>query len=620
MISVLMWWHVWVTGHPTSTITCNCGDPAEEVWYLAWTPWAITHLHNPFLSNAIFAGQGGANMLVNTSSMAFAVLLAPVTWLFGPIASFNVAVTLAPVLSGWCMFLALRKVTRFVPAQVIAAALYAFSPSIVTNEPIGHFFLLWAFFPPLAFLCLHDLFVTRRHRPVVSGGGLGVLTVAQFFTGTELLAMCIVVGAVGVVCCALVAPRRAWKLRRHVAVGFASAAVVVGVLLAYPLWFTFAGPRRVVGLAWPGTPGLGAPPSAIVSAGPGVGHSTALVQLSGYYGAAGPVMTFLGIGVLLFIAVSAFRWVRNRLAVVMLVTGVAAWSLSLGPRLLPRSASTAWVWLPFHAIWHIPPFGQIIPVRFSALTVFAAAMLLAISADSWWRLACARLERTFPRPRRLHARLSRKTIAVGAVLTGVTAATLVPVAMTYSLPFTVHASPTPEWFTTAADRLAPGTVVLTYPYPSPGLSQAMGWEAEDGLRFRLVGGYAIVPGADGLHSSAVSPFKGTEAVLDDLSLGLGDPLPQPEPSILAMVRSTLVRRGVDVVVVSRLGRDPVYAAGFFTAVLGRLPRYEDGSWVWYGLGSRAPLHLPSNALTSCTADSPSLSVPDCVLRNTAGST
>src|ERR1700731_4069752 len=51
IIAVLMWWRVWVTGHPASTITCQCGDVSEELGYLAWTPWAVAHGHSPFFSN-----------------------------------------------------------------------------------------------------------------------------------------------------------------------------------------------------------------------------------------------------------------------------------------------------------------------------------------------------------------------------------------------------------------------------------------------------------------------------------------------------------------------------------------------------------------------------------------
>ncbi|MGH9029497.1 MAG: hypothetical protein ACRDV4_07770, partial [Acidimicrobiales bacterium] len=457
LLSVLMWWHVWITGHPTSTLTCQCSDPGEEIWYLEWTPWAIAHLHNPLLSNAIFAGQGGANMLVNTSWIVFAALFAPVTWIFGPIATFNVAVTLAPVVSGWCFFLAARKVTRFVPGQVVAAALYGFSPTIVSSDPVGHFFLIWEFFPPLVFLCLHDLFVTRRHRPLLIGAALGLLVAVQFFSSTELLAIEGVIGAVGMVCAAVFSPIQAWARRRHILLGLGAGAVVSGVLLAYPAWFALDGPRRVVGLAWPATPGYGAPLSSVVSAGSGVTHGSDLLRLSGYYGNAGPVATYLGVGLLVFLAVSAALWFRNRLAWVFVVTGAVAWSLTLGPHLVPRRASTNGYWLPYRAIWRIPLLGQIVPVRFAALTGFAAAMLLALSADAWWRWGCERIAGRGPRPAR--GALDARRVAVGVVVACASAAVVIPIGLDYSLPYTVHRSEVPAWFTYVAPHL-PGSSVV----------------------------------------------------------------------------------------------------------------------------------------------------------------
>src|SRR5579863_3420917 len=199
LLSVVMWWRVWVTGHPTSAITCLCGDASGALADLAWAPWAVIHGHNPFFSNAIYAGQGGANMLANTTWIAGSLLFAPVTWLFGPIATLNVVMTLAPVASGWCCFLAVRQFTRFVPGQVVAAFLYGFSPLVVTSEPVGHFAEVWLVYPPLAFLCLYDLLVTKRHRPVPLGVGLGLLTVVQFFLSTEVLAISVLIGGIGLI-------------------------------------------------------------------------------------------------------------------------------------------------------------------------------------------------------------------------------------------------------------------------------------------------------------------------------------------------------------------------------------------------------------------------------------
>src|SRR3974377_1226100 len=107
VVSLLMWWHVWITGHPTSTVTCQCGDVSEELFYVAWPAWAIAHGHNLFLSNAVFAGQGGINMLANTTWMAFGALFAPITWLLGPVATLNVGPLRGPVGSGRCRVLSL---------------------------------------------------------------------------------------------------------------------------------------------------------------------------------------------------------------------------------------------------------------------------------------------------------------------------------------------------------------------------------------------------------------------------------------------------------------------------------------------------------------------------------
>jgi hypothetical protein len=68
-LSVMMWWRVWVSGDPSSTMLCPCGDPALQMWWLEWLPWAITHGHNPLYTNALYAGQGGVNALDNTSSL-----------------------------------------------------------------------------------------------------------------------------------------------------------------------------------------------------------------------------------------------------------------------------------------------------------------------------------------------------------------------------------------------------------------------------------------------------------------------------------------------------------------------------------------------------------------------
>ena len=81
----------------------------------------------------------------------------------------------------------------------------------------------------------------------------------------------------------------------------------------------------------------------------------------------------------------------------------------------------------------------------------------------------------------------------GAYLSAVTVATLIPTGEAYSYPFVINNKPMPPWFHQIAPHLVPGTVVLVYPYPGAFEQQAMAWQAINGMSFRIVGGWGIVP-------------------------------------------------------------------------------------------------------------------------------
>ncbi len=625
-LGVVLWWRVWVTGDPTSTISCRCGDPSQEVWFLAWTPWALLHGHNPFLSQAIFAGRGGANMMANTSWMAPSVVLAPVTWLFGPIASFNVGAVVGPAVSGWSFFLAARKVSSSLAGPVLGALLYGFSPFVVSNDPFGHLNFTLLFFPPLAFLLLQDLVVGRVHRPVRVGLALGGLVVVQFFTSTELLAMVGVVGVVAGLAGLALAPGPIWARRRELGVALGVAGVVVAVVLAYPVWFLLEGPRHVVGFPWPDSPALGGPASSIVRAGRDVHLPSPFLELGGYYGGAGPnfgsarfpSIFFLGFPLLGFLALSSVAWYRVRLAWVCLVAGAAAWVFSfgtmLGTELEPATRQVHPWWLPWRALSHLPLVGDIQPIRFVGVAMFAVSLLLVVGVDRlppglvalWERIGAGRGGGGGGR--------SAGRVAAGLVAV-VAGAVLVPVALTVSVPYTVRPGSLPAWFRDQAPRLPPETVVLVTPF---GDQEAMGWQAESGFAFRLAGGFAVVPGLSG-RSEFVVPPTGAEAVLARLSPGPETIPTGPPPGSdadVAAVSGALARWGVGVVVVTRAGSSPTYAAGFFTAVFGRAPTVEGDTWVWSGPAG-TPVAVTPDLLVRCQragqGDRSPLAVPDCVL-------
>ena len=624
LLSAALWWRVWVTGSPTSTLTCQCGDPSQELWFLTWTPWALVHGHSPFFTDAIYAGQGGANMMVNTSWMLPGVVLAPVTWLFGPIASFNVAATLAPALSGWCAFVAARRVTTFVPGQVLAGLVYGFSPFVLQNDPFGHLNFTLLFFPPLAFILLHDLLVTHRRSPVRIGALAGLLVVAQFFVSTELLAMTAVVFTAALVVAAAMAPAAAWAQRRRVAVAAGVSGGIAVVALAYPVWVVLAGPRHIVGFPWKDSPQLGTTPGALVTAGVGVHAGSLFDAVGGYFGAIGPnagpfhlpSLVYLGPLLAGFLVVSSVTWYRSRLAWTVVAGTLTAWVCSFGTTLgteasTPSRLEHPW-WLPWRLAAHVPLISDILPIRFGGLVSFGVGLLFALSLGGWWRLLDRALRRRAGgRP----ARAARASLVAGAVVTAVGLGVLVPVALASPVPYTVTPSAPPAWFTGDATRLAPGTVVLVVPFAG---QSAEGWQAQGGLHFDLAGGFAVVPEPDG-RSVFVEPPGGVVAVLGRLSVPPSALLTTPLPSSaadLSAVHDALVRWHVGVLVVTRVGIEPDYSAAFFTAVYGRPPVDRQGVWVWSGPPG-TPLTLPAGTLAGCArtaagTDDP-LASPDCVM-------
>ena len=250
LLSVLMWIHVW-SGHPSSVTTCGCGDTSATIWYTAWPAYAMAHGLNPFYSTAIGYPNG-----VNLVFAAYGIVMAPVTWLFGPVSSVNVILTVSPVLSALAMFALVRRWVSWMPAAFIAGLFYGFSPFVVSNLGVAHVDFIMVAIPPLVVLCLDELLIRQERRPALVGIVLGLLLSAQFFVGVELLALMVVEVALGIAMIVIyTAVRNQAALREHAAhavTGGVVAVLTALVLLIIPAWFGLAGPARFSDVTHPG--------------------------------------------------------------------------------------------------------------------------------------------------------------------------------------------------------------------------------------------------------------------------------------------------------------------------------------------------------------------------------
>lgn len=576
-LGVALWWHVW-TGSPSSDMTCACGDPASFVWFLAWPKYALTHGGSLFFSARVHV-PGGINLLNNTSVLALGVTLLPVTWAFGPVATLNVALTLAPVLSALAAYAVMRRALRLGRlAAFTCGLLFGFSPFVIRNEAVAHLQVSFMALLPLIFWCTYALTVTQRGAWWRWGAGLGVLVAVQFFIGSELLTITVMMMGLGLLAAAVTAAFRgtltarlsfAWR-------GFAVAVAVALVLLAYPLWFALRGPQQIHGSLWASPAANGLVRMFLPTGQSMVQH--AYLPMIGYLGNAGTLSGYLGIAAFAVLLLAA---VLTRRPLVLLATGMslAALWFSLGASNLPlaNGGEPPWLPLPWRLLSSLPIVGKITPANFSAVIVWFVALGSAILIDHL-----------------LGRRAAAGGAGLGAMLThpvtrrvgaaAVTAALVVPWLFAWPVPLRTMQIATPAWITRTAAHLPGDAVVLFYPFPSSYEDQALVWQAEQGMTYRVVGGRGIVADRAGAADHGFTPgtAEGTMSALTTSyapHAAMKEP-PMPDQRHISSFRAALHRWGVTNVVITPGGRNPAYARRWLTAALGRQPHSEAGVWVW----------------------------------------
>ena len=108
--------------------------------------------------------------------------------------------TLAPGLSAWGCWLALRCFVTWKPAAVPAALVYGYSAAIVASLLFGHVSVSVLVVPPLLLTILYGIVVRQDRTPRRDGRDvLAALVVVQFLISPEVLVMCALLAVVGLV-------------------------------------------------------------------------------------------------------------------------------------------------------------------------------------------------------------------------------------------------------------------------------------------------------------------------------------------------------------------------------------------------------------------------------------
>ena len=445
--------------NPAGAYLGRGGDALLNIWFVGWWSHAISHHLNPFMTTAIWAPEG-VNIAWTTNFPLASCLLYPITRLFGPIVSCNVAHLIGLPLAGWSAFVLCRYVVyRFWPAW-FGGCLFAFSPYMLTAMIGGGLFMLVFSVPLGVWATLRRLAGEMEARGFVAI--LVLLLVSQFLLSVEIFATAALFGAIAIALAARSASGEEYSRLISAAWSIGAAYVISAVILSPYLYYMLA---------------LGVPEGTIfapknnaadllnflVPTGVNeLGRLSLFGTIASYFRAdLSESRAYLGLPLLaLIVLIARERW-HDRDAKFVVCMFTSACVLAMGPFL--EIAGHIIMPLPGAALAALPLIDKALPGRFMMYAYLAAAVLVAM-----W-VAEEGGQRTV-----------RWALGLSIILF-----------MLPNLSRSLWATPTsmPVFFSSGLYRqyLAPGQVVMILPYGFFGEEDI--WQAATDMYFRTEGGY-----------------------------------------------------------------------------------------------------------------------------------
>jgi hypothetical protein len=492
-------------------------DPNLFIWFWRWWPYAVSHGINPLYSHEIGAPAGYNLAAWTTSTPSVALLVWPVTAAFGPIASFNLTLLLAPPTAAWAAFVAVRRLTGRFWAALLAGAVYGFNiyelAHDVSGQPNVSVTLL---FPLLVYLVLLWWDGTLGRTGFVIW--LAVALALEFYTFTEGFLDVTIVTLVALVAGFAVAGRGARRIVARlaglIAISYAGAVALASPYLLDELLNMPRGLNRnspnyslhLLGLVLPRADRVWGLPS--------------LAALSDR----NPAAVYVGIPMLvLLLAFAVVSW-SSKLTRLLVVTFAVVIALSVGPVLVigGKHAFT----LPWSGLWNLPIARSVEANRFILFCYLVLAIVLAL-----WLAAPVRSRLL------LAARWGLAVLALAAIFANLpTFAEVVvppPPAYTPAVPSLQAANALPTFITDGLYRryLKPGETVVVLSHRG---NAGMLFQADTDFYFRNAGGF--------INAS----LNGGNAVPLPVGL-LSDPSPANERGFFSYVHQA----GVGAIIVER---------------------------------------------------------------------
>ena len=511
-------------------------DPQIVIWAFGWFPHAILHGHNPLVTPALWSPVG-VNLTWSTTAVGLSVLVAPLTLLIGPFATYNVVTILMPVLAAWTAFLLCRHLTRSFWASFVGGYLFGFS-SYMYGHLEGHIHMTAVFLVPLI-----ALVVLRYVEGELDGRGLVLrlapLLALQLLFSTELIFTLTLALAGALLLAFGLVPARRPRLRGSIGpivLAYVAAGVVTSPFLLYAA-------KALHTSAY-------VPPQAYVAdlvnffvpterELPGAGWAHTITRH--FTGNDTENGAFLGPAALVIIGWFAWRRWRTPGGRFLVAAFFLAAFFALGSEL--HVAGHRVIPLPWVVVIHQPLWDNVLTVRFAMYFSLALAVIAALWIAS--------------RPAGSTLRWLLPVLAMLALIPNPWAAAW---ATTYRIP---------PFFTDAAYRscLTPTDVVLPQPIGVGG--DAMLWQVANDFRFRMAGGrIQQIPPSPFMHPDSIALVSGGYEL---------------KPQQAQLVRDYIREKGVTVALVDKTRSRP------WTSVLDRIAKRRDVGGVYlYRFSGGAP--------------------------------
>lgn len=446
-------------------------DAIQFLWGQKWVAYSFINHINPLYSNWINWPKG-VNGMWQTWALGTAIFSFPLEEILHPITTYNISIFFASVLNCFSFFFLILKFTNKLYLSCFLGLWWGLSPYFAQQFE-GHANLATAWSLPLVFYILYQVLfgdVTKWFSKAIL---LGLLVSYQYLNGVELLVSMAIFAVLSVFLYAVFFFKYLTRKRITLLLKLSSVSSLTFIILCfYPLYVQLYGKLRLI------------PPLHLVR-----GVDSGALFVPGRYTLLGHLgFTFLrfafnkvelgsSVGGFFVIAliITLFFFKRNRLVTYFVVLSFISLVLSAGPKLILFKKSL--IILPWDFIGKYEPFKSMLPSRLTLYVLFFGLLAVGISLSTINNISGAFKKGLY---------LAPLTLAVVG---------MIPV-----FPYFSFQLPQPTFFYNNVFNLVkPGEVIFIIPYARDGKSNIapMLWQADSNMRFKMMGGYALVPDKNG---------------------------------------------------------------------------------------------------------------------------